>query len=323
MVLTWWPGVVVWGACAERQWCGRRRGTHNLAYGDTTCGSSFLEGEPQLGPLASNGGVTQTMALGAGSAALGAGDPAYCDGSPVDGFDQRGVARGTTQATCDIGAYQATSAASAPAARYVVLPSPEIAPPGSLSPGRTVAMSVSTTTAAGAPAPYVPVYLSLSGGIGSAAVNGTGLGPTPQVFISDASGDISVQYTAGTAPPGGGTDTLAVSDAAADPTLEGSDTYAYPQLTFISPGMTGQATSPVSATLGPIEIELEAAGSPVRTAAPIAVELTSSSTTGVFAATRGGAPITSLTIPIGGSSASFYYGDSATGTPTLTASAPT
>ena len=53
-----------------------------------------------------NGGPTQTMALGAGSAARDAGDDAICAAAPVNGRDQRGVAR-PQGAGCDIGAYEA------------------------------------------------------------------------------------------------------------------------------------------------------------------------------------------------------------------------
>jgi len=59
---------------------------------------------PLLGPLANNGGNTQTMALFAGSPAANAGDNATCLTT-----DQRGVAR-PIGATCDIGAYESDQA---------------------------------------------------------------------------------------------------------------------------------------------------------------------------------------------------------------------
>lgn len=67
--------------------------------------------DPKLGPLADNGGPTQTMALLPGSPALGAGNPAQ----PGSGFgaceatDQRGQRRGTGpggKTICDIGAFE-------------------------------------------------------------------------------------------------------------------------------------------------------------------------------------------------------------------------
>jgi len=67
--------------------------------------------DPKLGPLAKNGGPTQTMALLPGSPAIDAGNPA----KPGSGkgacevTDQRGTPRGATgagKAVCDIGAFE-------------------------------------------------------------------------------------------------------------------------------------------------------------------------------------------------------------------------
>jgi hypothetical protein len=60
-----------------------------------------------LGPLQNNGGPTQTIALGAGSQAIDAGDPSGCtdaEGNPLT-VDQRGVSR-PQGPRCDIGAYE-------------------------------------------------------------------------------------------------------------------------------------------------------------------------------------------------------------------------
>jgi hypothetical protein len=70
---------------------------------------------PQLLPLAANGGPTNTMALNPGSPAIDAGDPAC----PPPGTDQRGVNR-PQGARCDIGALEAVSAAT------VSLPAPPV-----------------------------------------------------------------------------------------------------------------------------------------------------------------------------------------------------
>jgi CSLREA domain-containing protein/uncharacterized repeat protein (TIGR01451 family) len=72
--------------------------------GDASCTftdtASKRETDPRLGPLADNGGETDTLALLAGSPAIDAGTS---EGCPV--LDQRGVARPIGTA-CDIGAYE-------------------------------------------------------------------------------------------------------------------------------------------------------------------------------------------------------------------------
>ena len=93
----------------------------NLAYQPSIrirCGLSAERGDraddPRLAPLADNGGPTRTQALGPGSAALGAGNPAGCrdvQGLPLH-TDQRGLPRPYAKGSrCDIGAYQHQGAA--------------------------------------------------------------------------------------------------------------------------------------------------------------------------------------------------------------------
>jgi hypothetical protein len=82
-------------------------GGHNIDTG-TSCGfsaanHSMTSTNPDLGPLASNGGPTQTMALPAGSPAVNA-VPVTAPGC-TGGTDQRGVSRPQGLA-CDIGAYE-------------------------------------------------------------------------------------------------------------------------------------------------------------------------------------------------------------------------
>jgi len=59
-----------------------------------------------LGSLANNGGTTLTMAIPAGSSAIGAGNAAATNASPVSGLDQRGTARSASTPT--IGAFEYT-----------------------------------------------------------------------------------------------------------------------------------------------------------------------------------------------------------------------
>jgi hypothetical protein len=78
-------------------------GGGNLSFPDTTCPG--IHADPLLGPLQDNGGLTWTMALGPGSAAMDAGDDAVCAAPPVNNRDQRGVIR-PQSAHCDSGALE-------------------------------------------------------------------------------------------------------------------------------------------------------------------------------------------------------------------------
>jgi len=69
--------------------------------GDGNCSASY-SGDPLLGPLADNGGATQTQALLAGSPAIDALQTEYCTLQT----DQRGEPRGEP---CDLGAYESQS----------------------------------------------------------------------------------------------------------------------------------------------------------------------------------------------------------------------
>jgi hypothetical protein len=72
----------------------------------TITGSNNIVGsDPQLGPLADNGGPNQTHALQLNSPARDAADNAVCTTAPVNSVDQRGVPR-PQLAVCDIGAYE-------------------------------------------------------------------------------------------------------------------------------------------------------------------------------------------------------------------------
>jgi uncharacterized repeat protein (TIGR01451 family) len=93
--------------------CGRAGGGaiitlgHNLENGSTCMltDPTDIHANPLLGPLANNGGPTDTHALLAGSPAIDAGDSANCP-SP----DQRGVSRPQAEG-CDIGAFEAVAVA--------------------------------------------------------------------------------------------------------------------------------------------------------------------------------------------------------------------
>lgn len=76
---------------------------------DNTCNlmmpHDLPAGAANLGPLANNGGPTQTHSLLTGSDALNAGDNATCAAFPINKVDQRGFTR-PAFVTCDIGAYE-------------------------------------------------------------------------------------------------------------------------------------------------------------------------------------------------------------------------
>jgi len=74
---------------------------NNLIESNSGCGTPAVTSDPDLGPLADNGGPTYTMALHYDSPAVDAGYDPYC----VEPYDQRGVTR-PHGSHCDIGAYE-------------------------------------------------------------------------------------------------------------------------------------------------------------------------------------------------------------------------
>jgi hypothetical protein len=86
---------------------------HNLT-DDDSCGltapSDLVVADAMLGPLADNGGPTETHALLAGSPAIDAGSP----DCPPPATDQRGVLR-PQGAACDIGAFESEATPPGPA----------------------------------------------------------------------------------------------------------------------------------------------------------------------------------------------------------------
>ena len=91
-------------------------GGHNISFpADSSCPVGFMASDPALQPLASNGGATETMALGPGSTATDQVPLAACtdsDGAPLT-VDQRGVGRPIGPA-CDIGAFEGPSPPPSP-----------------------------------------------------------------------------------------------------------------------------------------------------------------------------------------------------------------
>jgi hypothetical protein len=92
---------------------------HNLE-STNQCGfhaaGDLVNANPLLGPLANNGGPTDTLALVANSPAVNAADPGACSGA-----DQRGVSR-PQQGACDIGAFELEPEPAATGVRDLVPP---------------------------------------------------------------------------------------------------------------------------------------------------------------------------------------------------------
>jgi len=127
--------------------------TNNLS-SDGTCGPGTVNGlNPVLGPLAENGGSTQTHALLAGSPAIDAGTNSGCPTT-----DQRGAVRprdgaGRGVAICDIGAYEY----QAPPA--TITPTPTVTRTATRTPTAT-ATRTPTSTATPYPRPNVAVAVT-------------------------------------------------------------------------------------------------------------------------------------------------------------------
>jgi CSLREA domain-containing protein len=148
--------------------------THNLVE-DGSC-SAGLSGDPMLGPLADNGGPTQTMALLSGSIAMDAGDDTVCAADPVNNLDQGGQSRpidgdGDGTPTCDIGAFEQGRATTT----LITADTPDPSVPGQL-----VAVTVTVSATTGTPTGTVSISgadvncaFTLLGGTGTCNVTFT------------------------------------------------------------------------------------------------------------------------------------------------------
>jgi hypothetical protein len=133
---------------------------HNLESG-TSCGFTGTgdkqSANPLLGALASNGGPTQTMALGGGSPAIDA-------GSCVQAIDQRGYIRPSS--ACDIGAYEVGATAG-------IVVSARAGFGGMVTPMVTGVVSGSTASFMAAPNPGYTTSASVGGDCAAGSWAGT------------------------------------------------------------------------------------------------------------------------------------------------------
>jgi len=127
----------------------------NLQFPGTDCGASIPSADPVLIPLGDNGGPTQTMALGPGSAAI---DAATEICPPVPPVDQRGITR-PQGAACDIGAFELVSGGGPTPTPTAT---PTVTPPGATPTATPAGVPTATSTPAGptptpGPGPVAPV----------------------------------------------------------------------------------------------------------------------------------------------------------------------
>ena len=103
-----------------------------------------------------------------------------------------------------------------------------IAPSGTLTAGAIVPVILSADDGLDQGIPNDTVYLSFNGAVGggSAAVGTTPLTSTPGLFLTDASGNLQITYTAPLTLPTTGEDSIVVQDLAS-PIVASSDSYAF------------------------------------------------------------------------------------------------
>ncbi len=183
-----------------------------------------------------------------------------------------------------------------------------------------------------------PFSLAMEDQFGNPATSSTS---ATSVTVSSTSGSAIFSVSAN----GASSTTLSIAKNASSVTgYYGDNTVGTPTITASSTGLisatqietillkptklvfstTGAGPGPwlaSSATnYGPITVTEEAAsGTP--TIIPETVTLTSSSRNGTFSNSAGSAAVTSVSIPAGQSSATFWYGDTSSGTPTITGAA--
>ena len=145
-------------------------------------------------------------------------------------------------------------------------------------------------------------------------------GGTAVISVTLPANSSSVSAYYGDEKPGTPTITAAASGLSAATQQETITAGAPAKLIFTTSPVSGPASN--SATLGPITVEeQDAYGNVATTGTPTTVNLTSTSPGASFAAISGGAAVSSVTIPGSSSTATFYYGDTKAGTPTITAAA--
>jgi hypothetical protein len=129
------------------------------------------------------------------------------------------------------------SASSPVGPPYAFAPSP-IAAPGTLTANQTVAISLGPRGADAAHPQDIWLSLTSASNGGTASVGATALTITPQKFTTDSSGQVSISYRTGPAPPASGSDVIRVaSQPGGDVTAVDAYSYAAcPTTLSLSPG---------------------------------------------------------------------------------------
>ncbi|MHB8219466.1 MAG: beta strand repeat-containing protein [Acidimicrobiales bacterium] len=132
-------------------------------------------------------------------------------------------------------------------------------------------------------------------------------------------GNSSTSFLFGSTTPGVAKITVTSSFPAVNQT-ETITTAAPSQVVFTTPALAGTVAN--TPDLGPATVELQDPyGNVVTPVAPVTVMLSSTSSGAVFGSSQNGKPVTSVTIGASQQTATFWYGDTVAGSPTVTASA--
>ncbi|HEY5303655.1 MAG TPA: hypothetical protein VIJ86_06315 [Acidimicrobiales bacterium] len=159
--------------------------------------------------------------------------------------------------------------------------------------------------------------VNLSTSSSATGVFSTAQGGSAVISVSIPSGSSTATFHYGDTGVGTPTITAAVSGLTSATQQESISKGPASQLVFTTTKATGSASA--TANLGPITVQEEDSfGNPTTTTETVNLS-TSSSATGVFSKAQGGSAVTSVSILSGSSTATFYYGDTSAGTPTITA----
>ena len=211
---------------------------------------------------------------------------------------------------------------SAPDSQFSGTTSPAPGNPGTTSQAPTITSASSTSffvgtagnfqvTASGSPAPTFSnaAFSGCTPSILPSSVTFSSQGLLSGFLSADAVGTYTVCINAanGVSPNGTQSFTLTIETEA---------------LVISSPAVSGATSS--TPNLGPITVRRQtSSGTPITTGGAQTVDLTSSTSSGAtFGTTQfAAAPVTSVTIPSGQSTQTFWYGSTTPGNPTITASA--